>query len=461
MRKSGKRFYERFVQINPGVLAALRISNCQMTQEDFADAFGVGQKTLSRAEQGIPISEPSAQAIAKGLGEEFSTLFTSTAVAMIPAEVPIARMPAVPSSVDNPASAVTKHFDESIIGTVREQGHQRKLSVENINNRSLSELEQRLVIALDQLNTHTTAGFRASIENCEELLKQGEFGDACSAIALANINLGHTGFCKQNWDISIERARQILGTSLKWFPRLGSGYALRGLTNLLHDYDWDEADDDFVEALKCSPDNDLAHYFVAHRLVACGLFDAAVHHAHAAAQKNYRSPIIALGEPWMMLFAGRIPEAVTKLKWVVGRFGPSAAAQTILGDAYCAAGTMHKALEQYGIAMGIEFKPHALSSQGFVYGRLGRKRDALRCLRQLQENRRSGVIEYVSSWHEALIYAGLDETEQALDALDRAFEERCDWLIHAAVEPRWRKLHCERFQDLLERIGIKKPAKDF
>jgi hypothetical protein len=67
-----------------------------MTQDAFAHEFGVGLKTISRAERGIPISGPSAHAIADALGEEFSTLFVSTAPVAIPAQDPVARIPAVP-----------------------------------------------------------------------------------------------------------------------------------------------------------------------------------------------------------------------------------------------------------------------------------------------------------------------------------------------------------------------------
>jgi tetratricopeptide (TPR) repeat protein len=103
----------------------------------------------------------------------------------------------------------------------------------------------------------------------------------------------------------------------------------------------------------------------------------------------------------------------------------------------------------------LKFLPHALSCQGFVYGKQRDYEKALGCLNQLEEGRKTVPLAYVSSWHYALVYAGMGRTEQALDALDRAFEERCDWLIHAGVEPRWKEIRDEeRFRNLLSRVGV-------
>ena len=55
----------------------------------------------------------------------------------------------------------------------------------------------------------------------------------------------------------------------------------------------------------------------------------------------------------------------------------------------------------------------------------------------------------------ANIHAALGETERALDALDRAFDERSDHLPYVRVNPRLDGLRGHpRFQMLLERMGL-------
>jgi hypothetical protein len=87
---------------------------------------------------------------------------------------------------------------------------------------------------------------------------------------------------------------------------------------------------------------------------------------------------------------------------------------------------------------------------------MGRRQEALETLNTLAEKRRLGIIKYVSGWHEALIYAGVGEVDNALLALERAYDEPCDWLVHLAIEPRWKNLREEhRFQELVRRVGIR------
>jgi tetratricopeptide (TPR) repeat protein len=363
--------------------------------------------------------------------------------------------------VDMVIKGLRRKLDDPEI-IVQERGSGYRLSatlpVEIVSNPTSSEVHRKLTIALNHFKTYTTVGLQAAISSCEELIKQGELPMACYVIALGYLNLGMTAFCRIPWRTSVRKTREFLAITLKHFPEFGSAYALRALTHLFYDYAWDKADSDFIKALQLSPRNELAHSFLAHRLVAAGLFEEALVCARRTAEWDFENPISVSLEPWMYLFAGRVDEAIDKGESAARRFSPSAPVHGILGDIYCADGSFDDALEQYRIALEIEFLPHAIAARGFVFGRRGNHDEAIKCLRELHAARESGQIQYVSGWHEALIYAGLGNKPQALDALERAFEERCDWLIHIEVEPRWKELRSEkRFKDLVERLRITKP----
>ena len=352
---------------------------------------------------------------------------------------------------------IRRKFDEEIIVTDRHRGYRLspKFVVEVIASPSRSELEKLLAIALDQLNTHTSVGLRAEIQNCEALLEKNQVADAYVYAALAYLNLGHVGLCRDVPTVTIPKAKEILRKALHWFPTLGSAYALRGLASLTYDFKWNEAKKDFEEALRLSPDNELAHCFLAHLQVAQKSFDEGLRHAHIAAEIDYRAPMTVITEPWFMLFAGRVGEAIIKGEEVVKRFEDFGPAHDILGQIYLAAGSPKKAMEQFQLALARDFLPNALATQGYVHALEGRKKDALRCLDGIREAQRSGKIAYASSFYDAIVYAGLGEKGKALDALEKAYEEKCDWLIYLAVEPRWNSIQNEkRFQRLVERVGL-------
>ncbi len=73
----------------------------------------------------------------------------------------------------------------------------------------------------------------------------------------------------------------------------------------------------------------------------------------------------------------------------------------------------------------------------------------------LHDLKESSAKHYFPSYHLALIYVGLGEKEQALNLLEKAYEERYPWLIHLSVEPRLDPLRSEpRFKALVSRIGL-------
>jgi tetratricopeptide (TPR) repeat protein len=240
---------------------------------------------------------------------------------------------------------------------------------------------------------------------------------------------------------------------------MASVLALRGLTYLIYEYDWAKAKADLDEALGLSPQNELAHCFLSHMHVAQGRFDEALAHAHIAAEVDFGSPMTVITEPWILLYSGQVSEAVRKAEEAVETFPQFAIAYALLGHAYCADGATTKAIKQYENALELDYLPEVVASLAYIYGEMRNRKKALDMVASLDQAKRDGKIAYVSSYFEALAWAGLGQKGRCLDALERAFDERCDWLIHLAVEPRWRELRGERrFLSLARRIGIAKPT---
>ena len=62
---------------------------------------------------------------------------------------------------------------------------------------------------------------------------------------------------------------------------------------------------------------------------------------------------------------------------------------------------------------------------------------------------------YVSPYFMALIHAGLGEKSAAFKWLDKAYEERNEWLVWLKVDPKLDGLRDDaRFADLLHRVGL-------
>jgi eukaryotic-like serine/threonine-protein kinase len=90
---------------------------------------------------------------------------------------------------------------------------------------------------------------------------------------------------------------------------------------------------------------------------------------------------------------------------------------------------------------------------GGVFAGWGREEEARNILRELEE---MGRRKYVSQVFVAAILAGLGEKDQALTCLEKAYADRCTWLVRCLMaDGRLDSLRGEaRFQDLVRRIGI-------
>ncbi len=62
---------------------------------------------------------------------------------------------------------------------------------------------------------------------------------------------------------------------------------------------------------------------------------------------------------------------------------------------------------------------------------------------------------YISSYHAAVINAGLGEKDKAFELLNEAADERSTLLVYLRKDPRPASLRSDpRFQTLLDRVGL-------
>jgi tetratricopeptide (TPR) repeat protein len=122
-------------------------------------------------------------------------------------------------------------------------------------------------------------------------------------------------------------------------------------------------------------------------------------------------------------------------------------------NAYAAKGMYREALAEYEkYAAFIPGNPLALAYVGYAHARLGERNRALRGLEQL---RAASTQRYVPAVSYALVYVGLGEKEQAFTWLEKACEERTNFLAYLKVHAIWDPLRSDpRFKDLLRRVGL-------
>lgn len=114
-------------------------------------------------------------------------------------------------------------------------------------------------------------------------------------------------------------------------------------------------------------------------------------------------------------------------------------------------GRVYEAKAMYPDAISVYGKAGSLGDLGHAYAASGNKAEARKILRELEQQSKH---RYVSPYDRALIYAGLDEDDQAVAWLERAEQESVP-LHHINVDQRFNSLRSNRrYQQLLRRMGF-------
>ncbi len=95
-------------------------------------------------------------------------------------------------------------------------------------------------------------------------------------------------------------------------------------------------------------------------------------------------------------------------------------------------GSFQEALAEYQKAYQLNDTPLVLGLIGHVYAASGRKAEALRKLDQLKEISRR---RYVSEYEFAIIHAGLGDKDQALQWLEKAYQEHNPYMLLLKIDP--------------------------
>jgi TolB-like protein/Flp pilus assembly protein TadD len=125
--------------------------------------------------------------------------------------------------------------------------------------------------------------------------------------------------------------------------------------------------------------------------------------------------------------------------------------RALLGLAYLEKGLFEKAIIELQRALSITSNREASALLGYAFAISGRSVEARRTLEELHEAAKQG---YVDPTLIAVVYAGLKETDQAFEYLEKAFENRSAWLALLNISPLFNSLRSDpRFTSLLRRIG--------
>jgi tetratricopeptide (TPR) repeat protein len=292
------------------------------------------------------------------------------------------------------------------------------------------------------------AHFRRAVE-ADSSYAQGYAGLAYS---YAVLGVGGEVHPNDVWPLARASAEEALALD----EGLSEAHTALAFEAMSHRYDWKAAREGFERALELNPSSVDALMWYA--LLEAGMWrenDHATQLMARAQRLDPRSRMVNFNSGYVLLWAGRQAEAVEAFESLVALEPEYFGFHEGLARVLEAQGRYEEALASARtmMAVGDPNYENGIGLLGYLYGRVGRRADALKQLERLDEIAARG--RYVSPVSRAHVYAGLDEVDEAFAWLERGYEERTHWLIWLGPEPYdWGNLVSDpRYHDLLRRMN--------
>lgn len=212
------------------------------------------------------------------------------------------------------------------------------------------------------------------------------------------------------------------------------------------------------KAVDANPNYAAAHHWNGVLLVRNGQTDAGIEELRAAQSLDPLSNAVAVDLGEALYAAGRYPEAITQLQQALVRDSTLTTARLDLGLAYLAQGDSGEAVAQLERAHRAAPSNSIIDGyRGYVLARTGQVAAARRILAALQER---SDRQRVPPSAIAQVYAGLGDTDRALEWLQRAVSQRTSLVLSPRFEQSFAGLRTDpRFQAILEQAkGSRTPT---
>jgi TolB-like protein/Tfp pilus assembly protein PilF len=302
-------------------------------------------------------------------------------------------------------------------------------------------------------NKRTPDGFKKGIEHFKQAI------DLDSGYALAYAGLADSYNTLGNYSAMPPReafpmAKTAAIKALRIDENLAEGHASLAYAKNNFDWDWEGAEAEFKRAIELKPSYATAHYLYAvTNLTATGRLDEALEVMKRASELDPLSLIISTNLGWIYYFARDYDKAVEQLRKTLEVEPDFNVAHYKLGQVYERKGMFEEAIAEYQKAKSLSGgNLWIIPALAHAHAQAGQFADAyslLAVLKGLAQQR------YISPYFFVEVYRGLGQVDKTFEWLDKAVEERSDWLIWLGIEPGFDSLRADpRFDDVMRRIGL-------
>ena len=241
--------------------------------------------------------------------------------------------------------------------------------------------------------------------------------------------------------------------ALELDPDLAEAHASLGFVYAQYGWDWAKAEVEFRRAIQLNPNYPSSHSMYARLLTVLGRFPEAEAEIAKAQTLDPLSPGIATGVALEHYLARDYGRAEKQLQTMLALDPSSSVTASFLALTHAAQGRAKDAILAYERILAAD--PSDLATMADLvraYSLAGRKEDAADLMDRIQRSQNYATMLPTSL---AEAYGALGRLDKAFAELDRAFSEKCWYLIFLNVEPIFDPLRRDpRFRFMQKKMAL-------
>ena len=305
-------------------------------------------------------------------------------------------------------------------------------------------------------NQRTTQSLTEAVSSFKKAIEyDGTYAPSYAGLADCYALLGSAPYTALPPSEAFPKAEANARKALELDGGLAEAHVSLAYSALVYDWDYAKSEEEFKRAIELRPGYATAHQYYAYYLTSMGDLNQAIAERKLAVSIDPRSPLLntALGEEYF--HARQFKESVEPNQKALSLDPNYAVAVINLGRAYEQLRLYPQAMQAYQSILAFAPKdPALLALLGHLHAVSGQRAAANKIVLQLQQ---IGKDRYVPSLYVAMVYTGLGDKDEAFAWLDKAYAERCEYLVYLPTEPIADPLRSDpRFPALLQRLGLKK-----
>jgi serine/threonine-protein kinase len=303
------------------------------------------------------------------------------------------------------------------------------------------------------MNKRTESALKTAVELCEQAVElDNAFPPPYAGIADALVLLAVQGGMKPSE--AIPRARAAAEKAIALDESLAEAHTSLGTIRAAFEWNQAEAEQSFKRAIDLNPSYATGHqWYGLWCLMPQRRFGECLERYRVAIELDPLSQVLSAGLGWMQYLARDYGAAESTLRSTLEATPDFVMAHDLLGQTLAQTGRLDEAIDELETSVNLSKRRSlSLAILAYLYG-MAHCDGQLFVLRSEVEARLAAG--YVSPYDMALVHCGLGNSEEAIEYLGLALEQRNPWLLLAGVEPMWDPMRGNpEFNAVIQKVGL-------